>query len=151
MQVAAVDRELRVLIAGEPAGRLPVDELAVAVEEGRLAGRDADGGQLSFEAQPGEDLRRVRQDVDADADGPQLRGSLVDFAVDAGVVQLKGERQPADARPDDRELHPGSCRSAIACAPSAWRSGCQVPDVTDPRRPAWRSRRSPSARRCSAG
>src|SRR5580693_8356648 len=106
MQVAAVDRELRVLIAGEPAGRLPVDELAVAVEEGRLAGRDADGGQLGFEAQPGEDLRRVRQDVDADADRPQTRGSLVDFTVDAGVVQLKGERQPADACADDRELHP---------------------------------------------
>ena len=48
----------------------------------------------------------MRQDVDADADRPQPRGSLVDFTVDAGVVQLKGERQPADARPDDRELHP---------------------------------------------
>jgi len=44
VQVAAVDRELRVLIAGEPAGRLPVDELAEAVEEGRLTSRDADGG-----------------------------------------------------------------------------------------------------------
>ena len=59
-----------------------------------------------FEAEPGEDLRRVRQDVDADADGPHLRGSLVDFAVDAGVVQFEGECQPADACSDDCELHP---------------------------------------------
>jgi hypothetical protein len=103
---ADVERELRVLVAREPAGRLQVDELAEAVEEGRLAGRDAGGGQLGFEAQPGEDPRRVRQDVDADADGRQPRRSLVDFAVDAGVVQLKSERQPADARPDDREPHP---------------------------------------------
>jgi hypothetical protein len=106
VQVAAVDRELRVLVAGEPAGRLPVDELPEAVEEGRFAGRDADGGQLGFQAQPGEDLRRVRQDVDAHADGPQLRGSLEDLAVEAGVVQFKSERQPADARPDDGELYP---------------------------------------------
>ena len=48
----------------------------------------------------------MRQDVDPDADGRQPRGSLVDFAVDAGVVQLEGQRQPADARPDDREPHP---------------------------------------------
>jgi len=53
LQVAAVDRELRMLVAGEPAGRLGVDELAEMVEEGRFAGGDADRGQLRFEAMPG--------------------------------------------------------------------------------------------------
>ena len=70
LQVAAVDRELRMLVAGEPAGRLGVDELAEAVEEGGFAGGDADGCQPCLDAEPGQDLRRVRQDVDADADGP---------------------------------------------------------------------------------
>ena len=68
---------------------------------------------MRFEAEPGEDLCRVRKDVDADAYGPRLRGSLIDFTVDAGVVQFKGECQPADACSNDRELHPGSCQSAV--------------------------------------
>jgi NADP-dependent aldehyde dehydrogenase len=105
LQVAAVDRELRVLVAGEPAGRLGVDELAEAVEEGRFAGGDTSRRQLLLEAEPGEDLRRVREDVDADAYGSYPGGGFVDFAVDAGVVQLEGKRQPADACSDDRDFH----------------------------------------------
>ena len=44
MQVGAVDRELRVLVAREPPAGSG-DELAEAVEEGRLTGRDAGGGR----------------------------------------------------------------------------------------------------------
>ena len=43
----------------------------------------------------------VRQDVDADAERPDLRRLLVDAAGDAGAVQAEGERQPADAGADD--------------------------------------------------
>ena len=43
----------------------------------------------------------MRQDVDADAERPDLRRLLVDAAGDAGAVQAEGERQPADAGADD--------------------------------------------------
>src|SRR5262249_17841262 len=100
-----------------PAGRLAVDELAETVEEGRLAGGDADGGKLFFQAEAGQDLRRVRQHVDPDADRPQPRGGLVDLAVDAGGVRLQGGRQPRAAPPDDRDLHRAD--SLTAQGPSA--------------------------------
>ena len=44
---------------------------------------------------------RVRQDVDADAERPDLRRLLVDAAGDAGAVQAEREREPADAGADD--------------------------------------------------
>src|SRR5205809_5796890 len=53
----------------------------------------------------GEDLRRVRQDVDADAYRLYLRGSLVDLTVDARVVQFESQRQPSDPGSDNGELH----------------------------------------------
>ena len=40
LQVAAMDRELRHVVAGEAPSRLGVDELAEAIEERRLAGDD---------------------------------------------------------------------------------------------------------------
>jgi|SRR6266446_3636673 len=93
------------LVGGEPAGRLGVDELPEAVEEGRFAGGDADGCQLCFEAEPGEDRGRVRQDVDADADGSYLRRSLVDLTVATRVVQFESQGQPPDPGSDNGELH----------------------------------------------
>ena len=42
LQVAAVDRELRRVVAGPASARLDVDQLAEAVEEGRLARHDRD-------------------------------------------------------------------------------------------------------------
>src|SRR5688572_31875162 len=44
LQIAAVDGELRPLVTGGAAERLAVDELAVAVEEGRLLRLDRDFG-----------------------------------------------------------------------------------------------------------
>ena len=43
----------------------------------------------------------VRQDVDADAERPDLGAPLVDATGDAGPVQAEGERQAADAGADD--------------------------------------------------
>ena len=101
LQVAAVDRELRRLVAGPASRGLGVDELAEAVEERRLARRHRDPLQRFEHAERAQLGGRVRQDVDADAERPDLRRLLVDPAGDAGAVQAEGERQPADAGADD--------------------------------------------------
>ena len=101
LQVAAVDRELRRLVAGPAAGGLGVDELAEAIEERRLARRHRDPLQRFEHAESMELGGGMRQDVDADAERPDLSRLLVDAAGDAGAVQAEGERQPADAGAED--------------------------------------------------
>jgi hypothetical protein len=86
LQVAAMDGELGVLVPGEASGRLAEDELAEAVEERRLPGGDTDGRELVLEAEPGEDPRRMRQDVNADPNRAHPRNCLVDLAINACVV-----------------------------------------------------------------
>ena len=72
LQIAAMDRVLRIVVAGVAAERLAVDQLAEAVEERGLARQHRHARQLGLEAQPRELARRVRQDVDADAERPHL-------------------------------------------------------------------------------
>ena len=68
LQVAAMNRELRMLVARGAAERLLIDQLAEAIEEGRIRGRDRDLGQRLFEPERGEFLGGMRQQIDADAD-----------------------------------------------------------------------------------
>ena len=68
LQVAAMDRELRMIVAGRAAERLLIDQLAEAIEEGRVRGRDRDLRQRRLEAERGKLLGGMRQQVDADAD-----------------------------------------------------------------------------------
>ena len=65
-------------VAGMAAERLAIDQLAEAVEERRLLRRHGDAGERRLEPEPRELRRRVRQEVDADPDRPDLRRRLVD-------------------------------------------------------------------------
>ena len=87
LQVAAMDGELRPVVAAVAAGRVRIDELPEAVVVGDLAGGDADVGQRLLEPELGQFLGGVRQKVDADAERPDLGHRLVDAAGDAGRVQ----------------------------------------------------------------
>jgi hypothetical protein len=79
LQVAAVYRELRVLITSEAAGWFAIDELAEAVEEGRFPGGDADRGQLFFDtaAPAGHDQEAwLRHELRGERAGGDSRGCL---------------------------------------------------------------------------
>src|SRR4051812_26625837 len=96
LQIPSVNRVLRPLVAGMPAERLPVDELAEAVEEHRLLRLDGDTRERRLEAKAGQYLRRVRQQVDANADRLDLGGRLEDAAGNFPRMQLERQRQAAD-------------------------------------------------------
>ena len=68
LQVAAMNRELRHVIAGEAPGRLAVDELAEAVVEAIFARGDRDLAERILKSERHQFARGVRQDIDADAD-----------------------------------------------------------------------------------
>ena len=104
LQVAAVDRELRVLVSGGAAERLLVDQLAEAVEEGGIGGGDRGLGERGFKAERGELSRSMRKQVDADADRPDLRGGFENPARNSFLMQREPERQPANAGTDDDDL-----------------------------------------------
>ena len=104
LQIAAMDRELRMVVAGGAAERLLVDQLPEAVEEGRVPGLDRDFRQRVLKPERGQFLGRMRQQIDADADRADLGNGLVDAAGNPGLVQRQSERQAADAGADDDDL-----------------------------------------------
>ena len=57
-----------------------------------------------FEAERGEFLGGVRQQIDADADRLDFGGGFKNAAGNSGLVQRKPERQAADAGADDDDL-----------------------------------------------
>src|SRR5260221_10623270 len=67
VQIGAMDRKLRPVVAGEAPARLLEDELAVAAVESEFAGLDAMCCELLREAQLAELAHGMRQEVDADA------------------------------------------------------------------------------------
>ena len=104
LQVAAMNRELRVVVAGGAAERLLIDQLPEAIEEGGVLCCDRDPGQRRFKPERGEFLGRMRQQIDADADRTHLGNGFVDAAGNAGLVQAQSERQAADPGADDDDL-----------------------------------------------
>ena len=122
LKVTAMDRELRVGIASETARWFAVNELAEAIEEGRLLGAHPDLAQCLLEAEPAQHLRGVGQDVDADAEGANLRGRLEDPAGNARFVEGEGEDQPTDSGADDdhagfADVHADSSRHVLRHSP----------------------------------
>src|SRR5579864_8164836 len=67
LQVAAVNRKLRMIVTGRAPERLLIDQLPEAVEKGRILGRNRDLRQIGLKAERGELLGRMRQEVDANA------------------------------------------------------------------------------------
>ena len=99
-----MDRELRMVVAGGAAERLLVDQLAKAVEEGGIGGGDRDPRQFRFKSERGELARRMRKQIDADADLLDLGRGLENPARDAGLMQREPQRQPANAGTDDDDV-----------------------------------------------
>jgi len=72
LQIAAMDGELRVLVARCPSQRLPINQLTEAIEEGRVLGRDRDPRQISFKSERGKFFGGMRKQIDADPDRPDV-------------------------------------------------------------------------------
>ena len=104
LQVTAVDREHRPFVAAVAPARIVVDQLAEAVVVADLGGGDRDLGERILQAELGQFLAGMRQQVDADAERLDLRRGLVDAAGNAGLMQPQPERQPADAGADDDDI-----------------------------------------------
>src|SRR6185503_19137584 len=105
VQVGAMDRELRPVVAGVAAGRLAVDELPVAVVEGRFAGGNGDPRERLLQAERAHLARGVRQQVHAHAHRLDLRGGLVNARRNTRAMQHERESQAADAGADDGHFH----------------------------------------------
>ena len=104
LQIAAMDRELRMLVACRAAQRLLIDQLAEAIEEGRVPGFDRDACQRLLKSKRGKFFCCVREQIDADTDRPDLGGRLEYPAGNAALVQRKSERQSANAGSDDDDV-----------------------------------------------
>ena len=61
--------------------------------------------QCIFQSEVAQLARRVRQDIDADADGLQLGCGFEDAAGNACAMQHEPERKSADAGADDQNFH----------------------------------------------
>ena len=112
LQIAAMDRELRMVVARRAPQRLLIDQLAEAVEERGVRGLDRGQLQRVFEAERGKLLDGMRKQIDADADRPDLGGGLEDAAGNFGLVQREPKRQSADPGADDDDLVHGFSRHA---------------------------------------
>src|SRR5688572_8264986 len=99
-----MDGELRPLVAGAPAERLAIDELAEAVEERRFRRLDRDFRQSVRQAEVGEHPGGVGEDVDADAHGLDLWRGLKDSAWNRALMQLERQREPPDSAADDEHV-----------------------------------------------
>ena len=97
VQVAAMDGELRHVVAGKFPGWFRIDVLAVAVVEAVFACGNRDLGQRLFQAERAQFARGVRQDIDADTDRLEFRRGLEHTAGDAGAGdQLEPLPRPLD-------------------------------------------------------
>src|ERR1700722_10844349 len=115
LQVAAMNRKLRMVVAGPAAERLLIDQLAEAVEEGCIFGLDRHPRQIRFKAKRGEFLGGVRQEVDADTYRADFRRGLEDATGHVGRVQRQTQGQAANAATDDQDVVHVSSRIAWLC------------------------------------
>src|SRR5260370_38926255 len=117
LQIAAMDRELRMLVTRRAAQRLLIDQLAKAAKEGRVRGFDRDTCQRLLESERGKFFCGVREQIDADTDRPDLGGRLEDPAGNAALLQRKSERQSTNAGSDDDDVVPVPSRRPLRRLP----------------------------------
>src|ERR1035437_4619498 len=99
-----MNRELRMLVTCRAAQRLLIDQLAEAIEEGRVLGGDRDPRQISFESERCKILGGVWEQIDAAPDLPDFGSRLEYPAGNSGHVQRKPKGQSANAGPDDNDV-----------------------------------------------
>src|SRR5262249_50783833 len=105
LQPAAMDGELRHLVAGIGAAQLAPDLLPEAVGVEQLVGSDPHGVETIEQPELAQFLDRMGQRVDPDAEFTNGVRLLVDLAVDAAGMQHERGGQTADAAADYDDLH----------------------------------------------
>src|SRR5262245_10568859 len=108
VQLAAMDTELRHVIARIQAAQFAPHHLPQPVGVNELAGADPGLVQRRQQSERREFLDRMRQQVDADAEFAQLLRLLEDLDLDARLTQRQRRDEAANAAADDQELHPVS-------------------------------------------
>ena len=106
LQPAAVNRELRNIVAGVDAAGFAPDLLAVAVEVIQLVGANSDIVEFLQQAKAGELADRMRQGVDANAELADRVRLLEQLAADAPGAQHQRSGEASDTASDDDRLHP---------------------------------------------
>jgi hypothetical protein len=126
MQVAAMKREVRPLVARSKAPRLAIDELAVAREKSIVLRCASRSNECVLKAERAQLLDRVRSQIDADAESMQVGSGLEDSDALRRFrgVNGKRQRQSADAPADDDEIH--SLRDHRGISPKRIRPGCEI-------------------------
>ena len=135
LQPAAVDGELRDVIACVGPAQLAPDLLPEPVGVEQLVGSDAHGVEPLEQPELRQLLDRMRQGIDADAelaDGVRL---FVDFAVDTARMQHQRGGQAANAAPDDDDFHGSTRKKHAHPSPIMVREAARAqrfsPDVVD--------------------
>ena len=105
MQVAAMNANFREGIPCKFAPVLAINQLPETVEKAALAILDAGLEQFIAEAKRAELAHRMRQQGDTDAKRLDLRRTLIDAACNAALLEIEGERKPANSAADDRYFH----------------------------------------------
>src|SRR5258708_37268833 len=86
LQIAAMNRELRMVVAGRAPQRLLIDQLAEAIEEGRIAGFACDFRQRRFKTAACKFYGGMRQQIDAEADRTELGSRFKNTAGNAALL-----------------------------------------------------------------
>ncbi len=103
--------DLRVVVARRPTPRLAPDALPVPVRVHQLAGLDGAVDQPLEQAEVGHHAGGARQQVDADAERPDLARRLEHPARHTAAVERQRGRQPADAAAGDQDRVVRRCRA----------------------------------------
>src|ERR1700676_4395045 len=90
-------------VARAPA-RLPIDQLAEAIEEGHVFWGDRDLRQRWLESEGCQFPCGGWEEIDADSDRPDVGGRLEYPAGNPAPVQRKPKRQSTNAGPDDDDF-----------------------------------------------
>src|SRR4051794_33161937 len=105
LKAAAVDRELRLIVAGVDAASLAPDFLAVTVEVIELVGADRDIIKLLEQAEACQLAHGMGQRVDANAKLADGVGLLENLASEAPRAQHQCGGETTDTATDDNRLH----------------------------------------------
>src|SRR3954454_14250598 len=105
LKTAAVDRELRHVVAGVGAAGLAPDFLAVTVEVIELVGADRDIIKLLEQTEARQLTHGMGQRVDADAKLADGVGLLENLASEAARAQHQSGGETTDTATDDNRLH----------------------------------------------
>src|SRR5260370_1612013 len=129
LQAAAMDRELRHVMAGAKAARLAPDLLAVTIEIVQFIGADRDRIEPVEQAEAGEFTDRMRQGVDADAELADRIRLLIQIAIEPPRAQHQRSGEAANAASDDDRFHQrnSTLRNSLSPLPACGeRSACNA-------------------------